>query len=122
MTPSKSPAQPLGVGALGGLHPLPLAHSPLPPTCPPIQVLLFLQEEKEKIGAATQVTPGSGALNPPAVAPGTSSSPAVWPTARTQTVGPATAGRPPPHVGSLLSHETLAEISTPASRPPLREH
>ncbi|XP_039103965.1 casein kinase I isoform X2 [Hyaena hyaena] len=42
--------------------------------CPPIQVLLFLQEEKEKIGAATQVTLGSGALNPPAVAPGTSSS------------------------------------------------
>ncbi|KAJ8788420.1 hypothetical protein J1605_022478 [Eschrichtius robustus] len=35
----------------------------------PFQVLLFLQEEEEKISAATQVTPGQWPLKPPAAAP-----------------------------------------------------
>lgn len=74
-TPSKAPAVAGGWDSLG---PPPCARSPIPlfsslrrlPACArPFQVLLFLQEEEEKISAATQVTPGRWPLKPPSAAP-----------------------------------------------------
>lgn len=131
MTPSKAPH-----GNWRQRSPGPPPHAQLPPPPPilhyppslhhlplcvcPFQVLLFLQEEKEKIAAATQVTLGWWPLNPLTAAPR-----GQLVHGRVATAGcrlQAQQSCRPPHVGSLLSHKTLVEIFTPVSSPSLQEH
>lgn len=97
------------------IHPSSCSHACLHPL--PLQVLLLLQEEKEKIASATQVSVGA--------------STAQDPQAGVQEAGSVLGGVGfrGPHartisqdLGSLPSHRTLVEMSTRVFRRPLREH